>query len=150
MILDLSRKEVVEFYCEELMSSVLLDSGAFISVFTRTEDSLKSKFNNVINTGCKTIVGGFGGNGNIVPVYIIPKLSIGSITIFNLPVAVYSNNNITADLILSSYVFKNNEFTVNFKNRILEVRERDIHCLLIKEGNLVTKFTVFAQEEIQP
>lgn len=147
MILKLSRKSVVEFTIEELMLRVLLDSGASISVFTKSEKAFIKKFKNVVYSGYDTLIGGFGGEGCIVPVYIILELKIGSVTMTNLPVAIYPMNHISADLILSSYVLKNNKFSIDFKNRTLEIQEGDIFCKYIVEKDFVTKFAVFTQEE---
>lgn len=136
---------------------VLLDTGAFFSVWTKSEEELKYRFPDAIDTGCETIIKGFSAEddrlqkSDICKVYKIPVLNIGDIVIRNFPIAVKNKASQVAYIVLSSYVFKNCEFSINFNARILSVNyDREIVCKELRtnlEDIKVRGFTVFSQED---
>ena len=103
MFIKLTSKLRPTFNCTrlELKCSTLLDTGAFFSVFTRGVDILKLYFPDATFSGIKVPIGGFGGSAKLCDVFIIPEITIGELTIYNLPVALQINKNITSLLILS-------------------------------------------------
>ena len=97
----------------------LLDTGAAFSVFTRSIKTLKRLYPEAYSINKKIPIGGFSGNPQLCCVYIIPKIIIGGLLIYNLPVAVDPNDKIEAYLILSSVIFKDIPFTIDYSCRTL-------------------------------
>lgn len=97
----------------------LFDTGAEFSVWTSTLEHLQHTFSGAKNTGKKIYIGGFGGTGSLRDVYVIPTLYIGSTTIHYIPVAVFTNIEISSDLVLSSAIFEKCKFAIDYTQRKL-------------------------------
>ena len=76
-----------------LKHNILIDTGAFMPVWTQEVELLLMYYPQAVETQYKAWLGGFGGDGREVPVWKIPRfmLSDGSESIYyeNLHVAVY-------------------------------------------------------------
>lgn len=55
---------------------VLIDTGASLPVWAAGIDTLRSYYPNAIDTGYTTLLGGFGGKGEEVPVWKIPVFTL--------------------------------------------------------------------------
>ena len=151
MVIKLIRDNMPLFMNNTNTYSILLDTGASISVFTEVLPVFKRYFKDAIYSGYNTIVGGFGGPGSECPVYIIPHLEIGNSCVVNLPVAVQPSENISYNLILSAYVFKNHPFEIDFKNKEINVDDFNIRCRykMHKSLDIIDRFVVFTQGDIK-
>lgn len=146
MIINLINNSSTEFLSNDNNLSILLDTGAFISVFTKSTELFKILFKDSFDSGFKTVISGFGGKGTLASVFVIPEVCIGDIKIFNLPVAIQPNKYISNELILSAYVFKNNPFTVDYLNKFINIENGDIWCrYVVTDNDLVKGFSVFTQ-----
>ena len=139
-------------YSNSFEIGALFDTGAFISVYTESEVSFKSKFPKAVNTGKNTLIGGFGGKGDRkCSVYVIPELLIGDGVIYNLPVALCPIKNISAELILSSGIFRNWPFTIDYRNKslVVDCPSNSIHAKYMTSAvnsDIISEFCVFIQQ----
>ena len=150
MVVKLISQCVPKFLSNEKNFSILLDTGAYMSVFTKSVKTFEQYFKAAYYSGYNTVIGGFGGKGTICPVYVIPEFSIGCIRIVNLPIAIQYNNKISSEVILASHVFGNTPFTVDYSNRELLLSSRNIRCRYKVDDRtgLINGFISFTQEEL--
>lgn len=127
----------------------LLDTGATFSVYTGEETELKSIFPDAIDSDYKCFISGFGGE-SLRKVYTIPEFSIGEFTIINIPIAIYPNESISQEIILSSVIFDKIPFTIDYANRILELdtNVNEVRCCLKRSNviGVIDSFVCFTNE----
>lgn len=132
--------------------SVLLDTGAVMSVYTDSIENL-ARIAAVKDTKRYTRIGGFGGEGGQYPVYTIDKIKIGTLSIINLPIAVTNQAHISSDLVLASCVLSKHPFIVDYTNKELSLAEEDITitCKFMTSplnSDIISSFCVFTQDEL--
>lgn len=98
----------------------LLDTGASVPVWTDTVEALKALYPDAHKSQDSVYIGGFGGNGSIVPLWILPTYTLSDnadTAIFhNMHVAVYELP-IDANMILSANIIGTGVLTLG--NNIL-------------------------------
>ncbi len=106
-------KPLVELYEPKLIC--LLDSGAMIPVWCAGAQMLTETFGSKRDTTCKAVIRGFGGNGEIAPIYRLPELYLTqTISFKNMPVALSDRlENNKFDMVLPITIFK--EFDIMFQ-----------------------------------
>lgn len=131
----------------------MLDTGAFMNVYTKDESLFRRRFPNAYKVKEQTLVGGFGGRDSIVcDVYLIPIVQIGSTTFHNLPIAIQPNANISTELILSSVTLRRWPFTIDYLHKELSVDKigNDVYArysVFSHKPDIISDFFVFTQEE---
>lgn len=127
--------------------SVMLDTGAIISVFNADEELFTTYYPNASNTGLVKDLGGFGGSAGLCPVYEIPELMFEDLRIINLPVVVCVNKSIPVDMVLAGHVFCNHPFKLDYKNKSIEVESnKEIRCrytISKNNKNMIHSFIAF-------
>lgn len=146
MIIKMVGDRCPVFYVKQENSTlnILLDTGSATSVYTRDATTLKDDFPNAEQTSLKTRMTGVTGFTPDSPIYIIPELYLGNIIIKNLPIAVTPNKDFPVDIILTSWVFSKNKFSIDFAKREIDIEnyERPIYCGLVPE-KLPNRFNGF-------
>lgn len=130
--------------------SVLLDTGAVMSVYTDSIENLV-RIATIKDTKRCTRIGGFGGEGAQYPVYTIDKVKVGRLSIINLPVAVTNQAHISSDLVLASSVLSKHPFLIDYTNKELSIDGEDISitCKFITSplnSDIISSFCVFTQD----
>lgn len=113
----------------------LLDTGAYMNVYTKSEELFKLQFPDATLLDEKTIISGFGGKEiESSKVYRIPKLKIGDISIVNVPVAIKNNTGTEIGLILASCIFNKWDLIINYAKRriIVDTDGKELGCLITK------------------
>lgn len=101
--------------------SCLLDTGAIISVFTKSEDKVKLYFPSAKRYKLDGIVAGFNYNPTIHPVYIIDDFVIGDIHIKNFIFVVMPDSVKDVILVLAGPVLNDSVLELNHKRNKLSV-----------------------------
>ena len=96
---------------------VMIDTGASIPVWVRDEFLLLRYFHDAYKADYYCYLGGFGGKGGFVPVYIIPKFKLvdknnNTLKFIDLPVMV-SQRDYTFDIIISFTMLNQTNFSFN-------------------------------------
>lgn len=126
---------------------LLLDTGAYYSVYTRNINVLMSKFPDIFKTEDYALIGGFGHGKSRCSIYIIPKLCIDNLVVYNLPVAYCPRPYISAELVLASNIFKKTPFRIDYQNQIIEFdsKTNQIWCNYKTKDSIWISTYVFTQ-----
>ena len=116
------------------LRSVLIDSGAFLSNWTKGLDSFMHTFPNSKFADAETTSRGFGLSYEVLPVYIIPEYKLTdennhTVYINNLPVAV-TEKDFSFSMILSFTTFRNMNFS--YKSAVYQQTDNTKKVTLLK------------------
>ena len=108
---------------------MLIDTGAVISVFTKSEDALYNRFPNAVKQVAPTPINWFSEDKcTFSTVYQIPEFKLGNITIKGMPLAHIQPDIMKLDLIIADKVFlKSNVFYPENRDYI-DITSEDIKC----------------------
>lgn len=131
--------------------SVMLDTGASVSVCLATEDNLKAWFPDCVKTSLVTSVNSVV-HKSTAEIYTIPKLKIGDLEVHNLPLAMIPAPETNFDIIMSSWVLAYNTFAVDYMEHKLGIstsKTNKIYCREIRsetQKDVYVSFCVFLND----
>ena len=133
----------------------LFDTGANISVYTGSKEEFLGLFKDAILKYENYQITGFGGDGEMYSIYIIPIVSLNcndvTYTVHNMLIAVTSKTRYDFRLILSPALFTKSRVEWSYQKRVLDIffeREDNYMKISMEAGaQIVQELNVVQDEE---
>ena len=158
MVIEINdnRRPIINAYIDDKMVTTLVDSGAIYSVYTKGINLLRAMCPGLVETQDVVLIGGFGSGKIMSPVYIIPRLVIGTISYYNVPIADCNKPDFPSEIVLASDILATTPFTINYSRHEFELNstKSDVWCHYVTKQNKGDNLrywshtSVLAQEEI--